>query len=124
MQLQELLELETSVWNALMVGDAESDRERLSDDFVGVYPTGIVGRDVHAGQLAAGATVAEVKLSESQLLEAGPGAVLLVYRADYRRPGRETWEAMYISSLWCDRGDRWLNTFSQDTPVDATAAVP
>lgn len=37
---------------------------------------------------------------------------------------RETWEAMYISSLWCDRGDRWLNTFSQDTPVDATAAVP
>jgi hypothetical protein len=47
------------------------------------------------------------------------GAVLVTYRADYRRPtaaGNES-ESMYVSSLWCRREDRWLNVFSQDAPL-------
>ena len=52
----------------------------------------------------------------------GPGAlaeavdVLLSYRADARAPGEQAAETFFITSLWQRRGDRWWNTFSQDTP--------
>ncbi len=55
----ELIELETGVWLALQRGDAEADRKLLSEDFLGVYPTGFADRADHVGQLADGPTVTE-----------------------------------------------------------------
>jgi hypothetical protein len=115
----EVLGLETAVWQALVRGDRDADRRLLAADFVGVYPTGVTGRDDHVGQLAAGPTVAAFELSEVRALEVGDGAVLLVYRAEYRRAAAApdvAYEAMFVSSLWCRRDDRWVNVFSQDTP--------
>ena len=103
-----------------MAGDPAADAALLADDFVGVYPTGFAGRADHTGQLAAGPTVAEYAISDAQLVSAGPDAALLVYGATFRRagqPGNDEAEAMYVSSLWCRRDGRWLNTFSQDTPA-------
>jgi hypothetical protein len=42
---------------------------------------------------------------------------MLCYRAQFTRPGRSAEEAMFISSLWVERHGRWLNLFSQDSPV-------
>lgn len=112
--------LESQVWEALVDGDGEADRALLSSDFVGVYTTGFADRSEHAGQLAAGPTMASYTLSETRLLPVADGNVMLCYRADYRRvvdgaAGPD--EAMYISSLWSERDGRWVNTFSQDTPA-------
>lgn len=114
--------LETEVWQALVTGDAGADRARLAEDFLGVYPSGFSGKDGHSGQLDGGPTVAEYRISQARMQVYGPDMAMFCYRADYLRPGRAVWEAMYVSSLWRRDGGTWLNRFSQDTPVGG--AVP
>lgn len=115
-QLDTFLALETSVWQALVTGDAKADTALLSADFLGVYPSGFAGRTDHAGQLDQGPVMQVFQLDQARLMVITPDHVLLSYRATYRRiNGPE--EAMYITSLWHHTGDGWLNRFSQDTPA-------
>ena len=118
--LSEILNLEKQVWMALVEGNASADRALLSADFLGVYPTGFANRDDHVGQFADAPTMAEFELSDARLRVLTPDIVLLSYKADYLRPGATTHEAMLISSLWERRDDVWVNSFSQDTPVQNT----
>jgi hypothetical protein len=118
-ELADFIQLETEVWRALVNGDANADARLLSDDFLGVYPTGFADRSDHVDQLRDGPTVAEFALHDGRLLVVSDSAVLLAYRAEYRRTGRPAGtepETMYVSSLWCRRDGRWVNVFSQDTP--------
>ena len=122
--IHDFVQLETEVWEALVHGDAETDARLLSPDFVGLYPTGFAGREEHVGQLRDGPTVADFRLSEARLLELSETAVVLAYRAEYRRAGAPSGserEAMYVSSIWCRRGGEWVNVFSQDTPASGEA---
>jgi hypothetical protein len=114
------VDLERQVWDALARGDADADRELLASDFVGVYSTGFANRSDHADQLVGGPTVADYSISDARLIRVSPAAVMLCYRADYRRlragvPG--SGETMYVSSLWTESDGRWCNVFSQDTPT-------
>ncbi len=119
--LDEALELETKVWDALRRGDADEDARLLADDFLGVYPSGFADRSDHAGQLANGPTIAGFELRHPRLRVLSDNDVLLSYRADFHRftsdPG-DRGESMYVSSVWSRRGGDWLNVFSQDTPVE------
>jgi len=119
--VEQFIQLETTVWQALVDGDPAADAAALSDDFLGVYPSGFAGRTEHAGQLDGGPTMLTYDLSQARLFVVSDVAVMLSYRADYTRPGRRGGPpeagAMYISSLWCDRDGGWINVFSQDTPV-------
>ena len=93
----------------------------LSDDFLGVYPTGFADRTSHMEQLIEGPTVAAFALHDARMLVVSESAVILSYRAEFERPsasGVSEPERMYISSLWCRRDGEWLNVFSQDTPAD------
>jgi hypothetical protein len=112
-----LLELETRVWEALAAGDATADAALLSDDFLGVYPTGFAGRDDHSGALAGGPSVGAYALHDARTLVVTEDDVLLAYRAEYRRTPDADPETMYVSSLWSRRDGAWRNTFSQDTPA-------
>ena len=120
--LEMFLQLESRVWAALQTGDGDLDRSMLSEDFLGVYPSGFSDRDGHVEQLSDGPTVAEYRLSEARLFVINDDEVLLSYRADWQRPDplglQPAPEAMYVSSLWSRRDGRWINTFSQDTPTD------
>lgn len=109
--------LERGVWNALVSGDAAADRTALADDFVGLYPDGFGDADSHAGQLVDGPTVASFRIEQERLVRLGDAHAVLCYRATYRRSGSEVDERMYVSSIWSERDGRWLNVFSQDTPV-------
>jgi hypothetical protein len=116
--LDDFVALEEEVWKALVAGDPAADAHMLSDDFLGVYTVGFANRDQHAAQLESGPTVVSYSLSEARLLVVSDVAVMLSYRADYRKTeSSDTPDAMYISSLWCERDGRWINTFSQDTPI-------
>ncbi|MFT3852863.1 MAG: nuclear transport factor 2 family protein [Ilumatobacteraceae bacterium] len=121
--LDGLVRLEAAVWQALVDGDAAADARLLSDDFVGVYPTGVATRADHVDQLAGGATVATFSLEGARMVPVSDDAALLVYLATYVRPGATEPESMYVSSLWCRRDGRWLNTFSQDTPATGERVV-
>lgn len=112
------LELESGVWAALVAGDMQADESLLADDFLGVYSTGTAGKELHAGQLIDGPTVAEYSLSDAKILVLAEGVVLLTYLAHFARNNKDksnVQEAMYISSIWRQTGDVWLNIFSQDT---------
>lgn len=123
MDLDSLLELERSVWQALVDGDAEADRELLADDFVGLYPTGFATRDDHVSAIVDHPSVRSFELTDARVVAVSADAALLLYRATFVRAGGHESEAMYVSSLWCRRGDRWLNVFSQDTPDTGVAVV-
>ncbi len=112
------------MWQALCTGDGALDRALLSDDFLGVYPSGFSDRDGHVSQLAGGPTVHDFHLSDARLVDVADTTVLLSYRADWRAPrtpGSEqpgAAQAMFITSIWTRRAGNWVNTFSQDTPTD------
>ncbi len=109
------LELEKTVWQALVTGDASVDARMLEDGFLGVYDTGFSDKDGHVGQLDAGPTVAHYSLSDARLLELGEGVRLLAYKAEFMRVGRDQPETMYVSSVWRKTAQGWRNIFSQDT---------
>jgi hypothetical protein len=116
-----LVALESNVWEALRSGDAAADRNALAENFLGVYPTGFSNREEHVGQLAKGPTIASFEIIDPRVLVLSEKAVLLAYRANFRRVGQgSALESMYVSSVWCQESDRWSNVFSQDTPVAST----
>jgi len=115
--LAELLRSETGVWNALVAGDQKADADALDGNFLGVYPDGFSGKEGHVGQLAKGSTIESYKLSDHRVLELGKQNAVLSYRALFTRRSRNESEAMYVSSIWRRRNDRWVNIFSQDTPA-------
>lgn len=115
--VQFFTDLETKVWEALVSGDPDADRAMLSEDFLGVYPSGFSDRDQHAGQLSGGPTMTAFTLRDTRVHLVATDVVMLSYFAEYRTPGSDRSEGMYISSLWQRREGRWWNTFSQDTPA-------
>jgi len=116
-RLAEFLALETKVWEALAAGDAEADGRMLTEDFLGVYPSGFSDKTGHCAQLQDGPVMAGYRLSDAQLRVLSPEAVLLSYRASYQPAGSGDWKEMLISSLWEKGENGWLNSFSQDTPT-------
>ena len=102
MTVESFVGLERQVWEALARGDAKADLRLLSEDFLGVYPSGFADRSEHAGHLIDGPTVAEYTMTEAQIRVLGNDNVLLSYRADWRRFCAATDvepETMYVTSL-------------------------
>ena len=122
-QPEYFIHLETRVWQALVDGDADADRELLADGFLGVYPSGFAGRNEHVDQFAAAPTVSHFSINRPNWIDVDDSAVLLCYEARFRRPGSDELHTMYVSSLWQLVDGRWLNTFSQDTPAATQTAT-
>jgi hypothetical protein len=68
LRIEDFIRLETEVWRALVDGNADADGRMLSDDFLGVYPTGFADRTDHVGQLIDGPTVATFELHDALML--------------------------------------------------------
>src|SRR5215475_10246617 len=115
------LKLESKVWAALASGDRQADESLLADDFLGVYSSGTAGKAEHAAQLINGPTIAEYSLSQAKIIVLSEGVALLTYLAHFSRykdDGVKVQDAMYITSIWRQIGDTWLNIFSQDTKAE------
>ena len=117
--MDELVALESKVWDALRTGDASADLESRAEAFLGVYPSGFADRSDHADQLADGPTIAEFEIVCPHVVVLSGNDVLFAYRANFRRPGPASpRESMFVSSVWSQRAGHWVNVFSQDTPVE------
>lgn len=114
---QFFVDLESGVWDSQVSGDADAQRELLSADFVGVYPSGFATRAEHAAQLSDGPITTAYSIADARLITVTADTVMLCYRADHQPVGRARTESMFISSLWVERDGRWWNTFSQDSPA-------
>ena len=115
--LFELEACETSVWEALVRGDALADKAALHDDFLGVYSDGFSEKTDHVQQLDDGPTITSFELTNCRILSLGNDHAVFSYRADFIRTGNGAAEAMYVSSIWQRSKGSWLNVFSQDTPA-------
>lgn len=112
------LELEAKVWDALVAGNIKADEELLADDFLGVYSTGMAGKEAHAAQLMGGPTIADYSLSDARIMILAEDTALLSYLARWTRIANGKQEAMYITSIWKKMDQVWLNIFSQDTKAE------
>ena len=95
-----------------------TEAELVAAEFLGVYPTGFIGREDHVAELDDGPIVHDYELLETRCLAVAEDSALLAYRVRFR-PSEDgqpvTW---MVSSLWRREPDGSLvNTFSQDTPV-------
>lgn len=115
--VEHFVTLESRVWEALAHGDMVADAACLSDDFLGVYPTGFADRAEHIGQLEHGPTVSTYEIGSPVIRAFTPDHVLLSYEARYRRRPTEPTETMFVTSVWSLVDDQWINVFSQDTPA-------
>jgi len=120
---QFFVDLESGVWEAMVSGDLDAERELLSADFLGVYPSGFATRAEHLAELADGPVTVSYTIVDARLIEVSADSVMLCSRADHQPVGRDEPESMYISSLWVERDGRWWNTFSQDSPTIPVAAA-
>ena len=102
-------------------GDIYADSDLLSDDFLGVYETGLSTKEDHLAQLKDGPIVSDYKIRQAQLLQLGPKIVSLTYSATVIFVKNETQNIQhlyYITSIWAYRHNKWVNIFSQDTKGD------
>jgi hypothetical protein len=77
--VEQFVELESRVWNALVAGDPEADAAMLTDDFVGVYETGISGKTEHYRQLENGPIVEHYEILEPRIMVISGRSVMLSY---------------------------------------------
>jgi len=110
--------LERQVWEALKNGDVNADDNLLSDDFLGVYETGISSKEDHLEQLRNGPVISSYEIGSAQLIRLGPEIVSLTYSATaifLKNEAQDTQNLFYITSIWARRLNKWVNIFSQDT---------
>ena len=99
---ESFLEKEKKVWEALQNGDGDADAAQLTDDFLGVYPTGFSNKNQHRKMLDNGPIVAEYSLHNAQIRVLGENIVLLCYLAHYTPITNSevgSYTSMYISSI-------------------------
>lgn len=110
------------VWEALKNGDVNADSDLLSNDFLGVYETGLSTKEDHLTQLRNGPVVSSYKIGPAQLLQLGPEIVSLTYSATavfVKNEAQGAKNLFYITSIWACRFNKWVNIFSQDTKGNA-----
>lgn len=113
-ELDFFLAMECRVWEALKLGDIKADEGLLADDFLGVYETGFGSRAEHISQLCNGPILSHYTFEVPRLIRLSPTLALLSYRAHCRDiSGRP--RSYYVTSIWEQRRQKWLNIFSQDT---------
>jgi hypothetical protein len=119
-EIEHFIKLERAVWQALKDGDATADARLLSDDFRGVYRTGMAAKSDHLAQLQRGPSVAWYELSNPEMMVLGEGLVALSYFAHWARAPLQSAtepESMVITSIWRLQQGAWKNVFSQDTDL-------
>ena len=116
--LQQLVALESQVWDAFVAGDADADARVLADNFIGVYSTGFASRAEHCAPLRNGPIAQRYEIRDPKILVLSDSLVMLLYLAVWERANavlNSVAEKMYISSLWQRADGNWKNVFSQDT---------
>lgn len=113
--IDRFITLEKKVWDCLLSGDYKSDEKLLSDDFLGVYPSGFFGKTHHVNALKNGPIIADYEISDARIKVLSENIVLMSYSSIYKKTKSSISITMFITSIWQNFSGVWKNTFSQDT---------
>lgn len=117
--LKKLSAQETKLWDAWKNKDAKPFQAWLAGDAVMVGEEGVGGKsDVVKMMASAPCEVKSFSLSDWKLRNINSGAVLLTYKgvADGTCSGTAI-PTVWASSVWVNRGGKWLAFSHQETPV-------
>ena len=112
--IDDLWTLEADLWT----GGVDSFAAAVAPDTAMVFPqpTGILSGERLIASLEGVPRWSEVDMSERRSIEIGPGAWLLIYRAEARREGQGTYSAL-CSSVYRRNGAGARIVHHQQTPV-------
>ncbi len=115
-----LVALERRSWGAWQTHDGKFFAEFLSDDHVEIHNYGITGKaSVVAGVDSPVCKVETYNISEPKFTRVAADSALLVYRAEQKTTcgGFPVPSPVWATSLYVNRGGRWLNVMYQQTPI-------
>src|SRR5947209_2049295 len=117
--LKKLSANETKLWDAWKNKDAKPFQMWLSADSVMISEGGIEGKgDVTKEMAAMPCEVKSYSLSDWKLTMINPGAALLTYKGSAVGTCAGTAiPTVWASSIWVNRGGKWLAFSHQETPV-------
>ena len=115
---QQLVELESSMWNAWKSKDAAVFEKNLSADSILVDGNGVSGKSMVAQGIAT-CNVKSFSLSDWKMTKMGTSTALLTYKAkqDGTCAGQTIPATIWASSIWMKRKGEWVATFHQETPA-------
>jgi hypothetical protein len=106
---------------ALKTGDIAHFGELTAEDAVFVDPHGIAGKG-EVMKNVAGFRLTDFTMEDVKFLQVSDKAGLISYKLTEKglTHGKDFTATVFVSSIWADRGGKWLCEFSQET----TARVP
>ena len=116
---EHLIKLEKQSWEAWKNHDGEFFQNFLSDDHVEVGFGGLTSKaEVVAFVGSAVCTVKSYKLDRFETKMLGKDTALLTYWEEQDTVcNMQVPSPCWVSSLYMKRGDKWLNVFYQQTPI-------
>jgi hypothetical protein len=117
--LKKLSAAETKLWEAWKNKDAKPFKASLSADFVMIADSGVTGKnDVVKMMASMPCEVKSVQLSDWKLAMLNSSTALLTYKgmADGTCGGTAI-PPVWASSVWVNRGGKWLAASHQETPI-------
>ncbi len=118
--LKKLSANETALWNAWKNKDAKPFQMWLSADSVNVGDQGVAGKsDITKEMASMPCEVRSFTLSDWKLTMLNPSTAVITYKGaqDGTCAGTALPAAVWASSVWVQRGSRWLAAFHQETPA-------
>jgi hypothetical protein len=110
---------ETKLWEAWKNKDVKPFKSALSADFVMIEDSGVSGKDAAIKEIAS--MPCEVKsytLSDWKLTMINSGTALLTYKGTVSGTcGGTPIPTVWASSIWVNRGGKWMASSHQETPV-------
>lgn len=113
---------EKKVWEMLKSKDYDGFASMLADDQVEVSPSGVNDKAASVAGVK-GADLSTVSLSDFKVVKLNDGAVLVTYLLKTTEAGANP-GGYRESTVWVNRGGKWLAAFHQGTPVAAPSPQP
>ena len=115
--ISDATEREKQVWEMLKRKDYDGFASMLADDMLDVEPNGVFNKE---GTITSVKQVdfASASLSDFKMVKLDDDATLVVYLVKMTAQGSEPGSERH-STIWTNRGGKWLAVFHQGTPVKA-----
>lgn len=107
--------MENLVWEALKRKDWDAFAAMLADDHVAVWPEGVIDKAAAVAGIR-GADFTGATVSDWREVKLSPNAALVTYLVKGPPPGFGP-DGERHSSIWVNRGGRWLAVFHQGTRI-------
>jgi hypothetical protein len=110
---------------SLKTGDIRHFGELTAEDAVFVDPHGIASK-AEVMKNVTGFRLTDFTMADVKFLQVSDKAGLIAYKLTEKgvTHGKEFTATVYVSSIWAERGGKWLCEFSQETAARVPPAVP